>query len=149
MLACLSMSARASHLARPQTLRRVGVVVIGGLALGPPACRCDDAGDAPRPGASACAERGTVYVSDRATKLASPSQVRAVHGGCEGCAQALRRGAPAAARCRAYQVCAEHCCRCPESERWFVAQACVEHACARPELACQAALAEFGRELCD
>jgi hypothetical protein len=120
------------------------------LALGPPACRCSERErDSPRSGeAGICLQKGTVYVADHIASSEEPQHLRAVHGGCEPCPEALGSGAPVAAPCQSHLVCAEACCRCPNRTRNFTVAACIAGSCAPANAACSVALERYGAELC-
>ncbi len=122
------------------------------LGLGPPACRCsdspEDSADEGLLDESLCAQKGTVYIADEVRTKGTLSKLRAVHGGCEPCPKTLPRGAPTGARCQAYQACSTHCCSCPASGRSFSVAACIAGSCADTTSACDAALRQFGTELC-
>ena len=117
------------------------------LGFGPVACRCADRPGSGGPGL-ACEQEGTVYQADKVRVGARDVSVRAVHGGCAPCPNDLAKGARAGDKCSLHRVCAERCCACPGSRRFFTASACNGAQCATEAVACETALARFGPELC-
>jgi hypothetical protein len=118
------------------------------LGFGPPACLCSDSADPIQREQSLCAQKGTVYIADEVRAGGTLRKLRAVHGGCDPCPKTLELGAPTGARCQAYQACSSHCCRCPAGDRRFTVAACIGGSCADSPSACEAALEQFGTELC-